>query len=153
MKTSQISTKAARWILILLPLCVACFQFYFSQRSTLNRWKGGGFGMYSAPHPDHRAIWIEIIKDSLSEKIKIFPIPNTKQKDIGKAFQIIEPLIWPVIVFPSSVNYSQTEFKNLRHHLEEKNGKPIQLKLLVTELHWNLDQRQFSQTLLFQHEF
>lgn len=153
MKISPFSTAAARWFLILLPLSVVAFQMYFSQCSTLNRWKGGGFGMYSAPHPDHRAIWIEIKNGLKTERIKVFPLSPPGQSPGNKPFQVLDPLIPQLLVFPSSVDFSTGTLKTLRHQLEDNKGKPVQLRLLVTELHWDLDQRQFLQTLLYQHAF
>lgn len=61
--TSKVA-KAARdrgLVLLGLLVVVAVVQTYLSQTTILSPWKGGGFGMYSAPHPTQlRAIFVEV---------------------------------------------------------------------------------------------
>ena len=48
-------------VLVVLIVVVAAAQTYLAQTTLLSPWKGGGFGMYSAPHPTQlRAIFLEI---------------------------------------------------------------------------------------------
>lgn len=47
--------------LVGLLVAIAAVQTYLSQTTILSPWKGGGFGMYSAPHPTQlRAIFVEV---------------------------------------------------------------------------------------------
>ena len=56
--------KAARdrgVVLVGLIVLVAGIQTYLASTTLLSPWKGGGFGMYSAPHPTQlRAIFVEV---------------------------------------------------------------------------------------------
>ncbi len=57
--------NAARAYLVPVVLvCVAATQLGFVELRGLTRWKGGGFGMYSDPHPDLREVWLELERAS-----------------------------------------------------------------------------------------
>jgi len=47
-----------------IALVNSLVQFYISSTSSLVKWKGGGFGMYSAIHYTDRNIWIEFNTES-----------------------------------------------------------------------------------------
>ena len=48
-------------VLVGLIVVVAGIQTYLSHTTLLSPWKGGGFGMYSAPHPTQmRSIFLEV---------------------------------------------------------------------------------------------
>lgn len=44
--------------LAVLVLAATLHQFYASKTGTLTPWKGGGFGMYTAPHGSARAVFV-----------------------------------------------------------------------------------------------
>lgn len=45
-------------VLALLVLAATLHQIYASKTGTLTPWKGGGFGMYTAPHGSARAVFV-----------------------------------------------------------------------------------------------
>jgi hypothetical protein len=68
---------------------IACLQLYNSQTSTLSRWKGAGFGMYTSIHPYLRKIIVDDTvfnnnkdRDNISsfskEKKQLLVYPNDK---------------------------------------------------------------------------
>lgn len=47
-------------VLAALVLGVAAHQFWLSATGPLSAWKGGGFGMYTTPHINARAVWLHL---------------------------------------------------------------------------------------------
>ena len=47
-------------VLALLVLAATLHQIYASKTGTLTPWKGGGFGMYTAPHINDRQVWLSL---------------------------------------------------------------------------------------------
>ena len=59
----------------ILMLCVALIQLLLSQSSTLSRWRGGGYGMYTTFHPNFTQIWlIENNKQTRLDTV-VHPVP------------------------------------------------------------------------------
>ncbi len=57
-------------VLVVLIVVVAAIQTYLSHTTILSPWKGGGFGMYAAPHPTQlRSIHFQV----RGETIRIVP--------------------------------------------------------------------------------
>ena len=46
------------WVLPAVALVVALAQLNATRSTTLTRWRGGGFGMYSELHPSRRQLWV-----------------------------------------------------------------------------------------------
>jgi hypothetical protein len=53
---------------------VAIVQIFLVQGSDLNRWKGGGFGMYSDPHSFQRFVWVRGLGEGEERAIRVFPL-------------------------------------------------------------------------------
>jgi hypothetical protein len=54
---------------------VALVQVVLATSTTLSRWKGGGFGMYSEPHPyDARCLWVELRDPSGATYFRLSPL-------------------------------------------------------------------------------
>lgn len=65
--------KLLAMLLVGLIVVNVFFQFYTHKTTALTAWKGGGFGMYTVPHPDGRTIWLEMQgKDGVAE-IRVYP--------------------------------------------------------------------------------
>ena len=43
--------KHIEYLIIIIPIIVAGIQIYLNKADTLSAWRGGGFGMYTEPHP------------------------------------------------------------------------------------------------------
>jgi hypothetical protein len=65
---------------------MAAIQFYFYAFGGLTSWKGGGFGMYSDPHPkDSRIIWLVGMRDGKQTAFRINPWdPKTNYDSIAQ---------------------------------------------------------------------
>jgi hypothetical protein len=56
---------------------VALVQVVLSTSTTFSRWKGGGFGMYSEPHPlGSRCLWVELRDPNGSTSLRLSPIDS-----------------------------------------------------------------------------
>lgn len=55
---------ARAYLVPIVLVGVALVQLGFVESRGLTRWKGGGFGMYSDPHPILREVWLEIERPS-----------------------------------------------------------------------------------------
>lgn len=62
----------------MLPLVIVARHTYLISTTSLTRWKGGGFGMYTEPHPVLRSLWA---KDTLDKWRLIYPL---KKEDARK---------------------------------------------------------------------
>ena len=61
-------------LVLVLPIIVATIQFTLFLTSDLTLWKGGGFGMYSKPHPNSfRHIWLVGKNGDQSSYFRIYP--------------------------------------------------------------------------------
>ena len=46
-------------MVVAIPLLIAALHILLVETSSQTRWKGGGFGMYSDPHPNsYRVVWL-----------------------------------------------------------------------------------------------
>lgn len=53
-----------RYATTALLLLIAIHQIVLVYSAGLTRWRGGGFGMYSADHPAMRRVWVEFLPGS-----------------------------------------------------------------------------------------
>ncbi len=44
-----------------------------SNQTTLTSWKGGGFGMYTDPHPNNRIVWLVVESPDAVRQIRLMP--------------------------------------------------------------------------------
>ena len=85
------SLRILEYSVILIPILVAVSQFFLYKNTNLTLWKGGGFGMYSDPHPAvSRHIWLTGESAGtktyyrllpLDERLDIRRIPSWKLRD------------------------------------------------------------------------
>ena len=61
-------------VLVAGAFCVALLQITLSLSGGLTRWKGGGFGMYTEPHPSKRRVWLTLTTDDGIHPVMLFPI-------------------------------------------------------------------------------
>ena len=67
--------KLLEILLISLPILIAVIQLYLSNASDLSTWKGGGFGMYTDPHPRvSRFVWMEGVGRDSVVAIRLYPL-------------------------------------------------------------------------------
>ena len=61
-------------LLLAVILLFATLQIIFSNASNLTTWRGGGFGMYTDPHPrTSRFVWIEGTRDGVRTAVRLYP--------------------------------------------------------------------------------
>jgi len=65
--------KVLAALLTLVVIANVGWQFYSHKTTTLTPWKGGGFGMYTAPHPDTRSVWLEMDGVTDRAQMRIYP--------------------------------------------------------------------------------
>lgn len=143
------------FFLYLLPVVVAGLQIYFSQFSTLSPWKGGGFGMYTAQHPDDRGIFLEYQNDTAVIYRRIYPFPNGKPDSSLAGLEFLYPFLPQLLVFPSSVDVSGPDWKTVRLWAERKGRKCATSQKIffhITEPTWNLKNQTFTTKTLFRRE-
>ena len=64
----------AEALFFLIPISVACIQTYLTSATDLTRWRGGGFGMYSDPHPNQgRNVWLMGTREGRLAAVRLFP--------------------------------------------------------------------------------
>lgn len=64
----------AEALFFLIPIAVACVQMYLTSTTDLTRWRGGGFGMYSDPHPNQgRNVWLTGSREGQDVAVRLFP--------------------------------------------------------------------------------
>ena len=74
-----------KYIVPLLILLVAFSQLIIWKGKSYSKWKGGGFGMYTEPHPlSHRVAWLNASHDGRKEKIRIYPFDSQSRKSLKK---------------------------------------------------------------------
>lgn len=112
MTLKAIRFKLLPWMVVLIPLLIAHTQLYFYTYSDLSSWKGGGFGMYSEPHPNSsRSIWIEGYRDSTKTAFRLYPMDSRvnlkkiKSNDVRKLIQQMSAVAKKAKNFPSNTNF------------------------------------------------
>lgn len=68
--------KHASALLALLVASVAAHQIWTSAHSLLTPWKGGGFGMYTAPHILARQVWLML---PTGHAVRLSPLTETTE--------------------------------------------------------------------------
>lgn len=76
-------------LLVLCAIIIAVVQITTALNGASSRWKGGGFGMYTEPHPNSRRVWLMVIDQSgrthplmlwpVSPELRINPAPNMQE--------------------------------------------------------------------------
>jgi hypothetical protein len=67
-------------LLILALVLVATVQVFLSNTSNLTTWRGGGFGMYTDPHPHlGRPVWLQGEHDGSARAVRLAPLDERLQ--------------------------------------------------------------------------
>jgi hypothetical protein len=62
-------------VVIALPILVAAVQITLYKSSNLSSWRGGGFGMYSDPHPRaSRSVFLSGVRETSRITVRIYPL-------------------------------------------------------------------------------
>lgn len=117
-------------LLVLIPVVVALSQLYFSNFSDLTRWKGGGFGMYTDPHPNlSRFVWLEGTGDTSQVALRLFPL-DTRICVECQDDPLLKRRLWRledqgerIRNFPGMANLAQLD-RRLHRLLEEHGEEP-----------------------------
>lgn len=121
--------------LVAVPILIASIQLFFYKTSDLTSWRGGGFGMYSDPHPNiSRNVWLTGEGDSRAVAIRLYPLDerlhevllrNTKlRRDLEKLERVAR---WSRN-FPSSTNLSHLD-DAWHQFMEDQSGNAAILAL------------------------
>lgn len=70
-------------VLMAVVTAIAVAQFASSLLTEQSRWKGGGFGMYTEPHPIKRKIWLVLETDAGTRPVPVWPAPRWVQRQIS----------------------------------------------------------------------
>jgi hypothetical protein len=137
-------------LLFVIPIAVAIGQMALSHFSSLNRWKGGGFGMYATPHPRDQTIWLEY--DSASSRTQILVSPLSPSAKGREMFKILEPCIPQLLVFPSTIGWNS----RLKQRLDQWKTVGYQAEsytLVTAERNWNLKERMYFNKPIYRFDF
>lgn len=147
--------KLPHFILYGAPLLVIVAQMCFSQFSTLNRWKGGGFGMYTSPHPQERSILMEARSENGAVYKKVYPFSEGKPDSSFIGLELLYPLIPRLLVFPSMHSFSIRDRELLKKWAlsskEMRMSHPT-FSVVVAERKWDIKSMSFSNHILYRHE-
>ncbi|GMG85267.1 hypothetical protein LNKW23_44850 [Paralimibaculum aggregatum] len=61
--------------LMLAAALIGGAQYYQSHFDLLTPWKGGGYGMYTEPHPNYRSVWALGAGGEGAAAVRLFPRP------------------------------------------------------------------------------
>jgi hypothetical protein len=113
------------YLALALLLAVAALQMFLVEATSLTRWKGGGFGMYSEPHFLSRQIWFGhrtpgglIFEPAPEQRAMLAPILSCKRwPAIGCLAHLVEIAelpglevvqVWSPRVDPRTLAYTRT---------------------------------------------
>jgi len=112
-------------LLLGVVIAVAALSLYRSQTSDLHRWKGGGFGMYTDPHPSRRMMWIEGEIAGEHTAFRVYPIDwrmaisGMRDSDLRRDLFHLEDLARDIRNYPARSDLadltSQAQYL-LQHH-------------------------------------
>ena len=109
------NAKLLATMLICLIIANVIFQFFTHKTTALTAWKGGGFGMYTAPHPDGRTVWLELQGLGGSVEIRVYPENEELRSWInGVSLQ-----------GGAALRTITTQAKSLRHYPDEKKATAL----------------------------
>lgn len=115
--------KNLEYSVIVIPLIVGAFQIYFSKSDNLSAWRGGGFGMYTEPHPvKSRVAFLINQSESSNNWIQVYPIDprlegdSSINKDYLKHLRAISGIAANRISFPSRVDLERIKQELISIH-------------------------------------
>ena len=75
LKSPKLLAQARRraHLVMALVAVVTLAQFVNSNTSALSSWKGGGFGMYTDPHPNNRTVWLVLESADATHGFRLMP--------------------------------------------------------------------------------
>jgi hypothetical protein len=142
-----------RWLLIMVPIAIIAFQLYFSNFSNLTRWKGGGFGMYTDIHINHRSIWLKVELPDTTTYLKIQPVAKSwapDDKQVAEIRQVLTTQLDRLLSFPASVNYSHESFKQVKAILNQPEAKKV--TIIIGQMTLDIDKESMQNKVLYSHD-
>lgn len=142
-----------RWLLLIVPVAVIAVQLCFSNFSNLTRWKGGGFGMYTDIHIQHRSVWLKVEFPDTITYIKIQPVdkpwaPDDKQ--VAEIRQALTTQLDGLVSFPASVNYDNEAFGKVKTILNHPHAKKV--SVVIGQMTLDIDKEKMQNKVLFSHD-
>lgn len=67
-------TSRAVQALVAVAICIAVVQFGLARFGSQSSWKGGGFGMYTEPHPQNRKVWAVLSSGGRDYPVLLWPV-------------------------------------------------------------------------------
>lgn len=68
--------------IVVIAVLVVAVQFSQSIFGQQTRWKGGGFGMYTEPHPSRRITWLVATDSAGAEhRVRLWPVTSVIRKE------------------------------------------------------------------------
>ncbi|MEM9061709.1 MAG: hypothetical protein AAGD13_14710 [Pseudomonadota bacterium] len=81
----QRTMKTLVGAVIALAVAIAAFQFAQSVFGDQTRWKGGGFGMYTEPHPNSRVAWLILTdRDGTEYRQRLWRTPSSYREQADR---------------------------------------------------------------------
>ena len=80
------------YALMIVVGAVTLGQVVYSNQTTLTSWKGGGFGMYTDPHPNNRIVWLVVESADAARQIRLIPFSDRLFDERTRLDPAIEPV-------------------------------------------------------------
>jgi len=145
--------QVLRWLLMVLPIGVAVVQLYNSNFSNMTRWKGGGFGMYTDIHINHRSVWLKIELEDTVKFLKIQPVAKPWAPDdkmIADIRQTLTLQLDRLVSFPAIVNYEDPAFARVKALTNEPTAKKF--SIVIGQVALDVDKETIQNKVLYSHD-
>jgi len=154
--------KYLEYAVIVVPLTIGAFQIYFSKADTLSSWRGGGFGMYTEPHPvKSRVAFLINYSDGTGSWIRAYPLEERLKGDtsINKTYlnqlRGISGTIANRISFPSRIDEEKLErgLEKIRNETSLQNSvfyPADTITLQVLEIDISSENESIVQTVIYE---
>jgi hypothetical protein len=147
---NRIASKGLTWGLLLVPVLVAALQLGLSHFSSLNRWKGGGFGMYATPHPRDQTIWLQY--DSAAGPVLVPVSPVSPSATGRELFALLETDVPQLLVFPTTLHWN-TPLRQRLNQWKTRYAHRRSCALVTSERNWNLKEKTYVNKTVYRFDF
>jgi hypothetical protein len=157
--------RILQYSVIIIPVLVALSQFVLYKTTDLTLWKGGGFGMYSNPHPaTSRNVWIVGETSGTNTYYRLhtldfrLKIPQIENRELRDSLYDLAEYARKMRYFPSLIN-KQNLSTSYTRLLQELEGEPQETsmipresaKLIVTEISLTPDYQYIEMTPIYEY--
>ncbi len=160
------SLRILEYCVVVIPFLVACSQFVLYKTSDLTLWKGGGFGMYSNPHP-YSSLHVWITGENVGEEVFLrlhkldtrLDLTQIENQALSDNLLALGGLAGKMRYFPSLMSKQKLDdsyadvLMALKNDPDATSIIPLEsVKLVVTELTLTPDYKQIELIPIYEHD-